>query len=64
MCSLQRSDSVPTLGKLLTSRPTKKAACEAAAGLKSNDVTDSDKCFDYTPNTAKLCKDEGVTLTK
>ncbi len=63
-CSLQPSDSQPPLGKLLATKPTKKEACEAAKSLKTEDATDTDKCFDYTPNTVNLCRPEGVDLPK
>lgn len=62
VCSIQSSDSQPTLGQLLTSKPTKKEACEAAKSLKTSDAADSSKCFDYTPNTRSFCQGQGVAL--
>lgn len=61
-CSLQPSGSLPTLGVLLVQKPNKKEACEAAASLKTDDVTDASKCAEYTPNTILLCKEAGVVL--
>lgn len=63
-CSLQPSDSQPPLGTLLATKPTKKEACESAKALKTDDASDSSKCFTYTNNTVALCKAEGVDLTQ
>ncbi len=63
-CSIQRSDSQPPLGKLLSTKPTKKEACQECRSLKTEDPGDSKKCFDYTPNTADVCHAEGVDLPK
>jgi hypothetical protein len=61
-CSLQPSDSRPLLGQLLSRKPTDKEACEDAKQLKSDDVADSKKCFDYTPNSVSFCRNRGVEL--
>ena len=61
-CSLQPSDSLPPLGKLLSTKPTKREACQDAKMLKTDDATDTDKCFSYTPNTVTLCHNEGIEL--
>ena len=60
--SLQPATSQPILGKELTRRDGKKAACEAAQGLKTDDPADSARCFTYTMNSIALCANEGVTL--
>jgi len=63
-CSLQPSDSQPLLGTLLSTKPTKKEACQDAKMLKTDDAADTSKCFTYTINTVALCKAEGVQLTE
>jgi hypothetical protein len=63
-CSLQPSDSQPPLGTLLSTKPTKKDACQDAKALKTDDAADTTKCFTYTNNTVALCKAEGVQLTQ
>jgi hypothetical protein len=63
-CSLQPSDSLPPLGVLLSTKPTKKEACQDAKALKTDDAGDSKKCYTYTDNTVALCKAEGVQLTQ
>lgn len=63
-CSLQRADTLPSLGTLLATRPTKVAACKAAAELKTDDPSDRQRCFDYTPNTVRLCQSEGTPLPR
>lgn len=62
-CSIQRSDSLPTLGVLLETRSTEKAACEAARDLKSDDFGETNKCQTYTPNTVTFCRNRNVTLS-
>jgi len=64
VCSLQPSDSVPLLGKPLSRNPTKKEACEAARSIKADGSGKPAPCVDYTPNTVKLCRSEGVDLGK
>lgn len=61
-CSLQPAGTSPPLGVLLTTKPTKKDACQAAGSLNTDDAGDSSKCFGYTVNTESLCKAEGVDL--
>jgi hypothetical protein len=61
-CSLQPSDSHPPMGKLLSTKPTKREACQDAKMFKTDDASDTDKCFTYTPNTVTLCHAEGIEL--
>jgi hypothetical protein len=60
-CFVQPSDSSP-IGALLKTHPTRKAACEDAKTRKTDDATDTSKCFTYTTGTKDECKKEGVEL--
>jgi hypothetical protein len=61
-CFIQPSDS-SSIGKLLKTHPTRKAACEDAKARKTDDAGDTDKCFTYTTGTKDECKKEGVDLS-
>ena len=61
MCIVQSSDS-SSLGELLKTHPTRKAACEDARDRRTDDSADKTKCFIYSPATKDVCKKEGVEL--
>jgi len=62
-CSIQRADSrPPPLGKLLTSKPNVREACIAGRSLRSKNANDTSRCFNYTPNTRRLCARHSVDL--
>jgi len=60
-CIVQKSDS-SSIGELLKTHPTRKAACEDARDRHTDDATDKTKCFTYTSGTKDECKKEGVNL--
>lgn len=62
VCSLQPSDAVPLLGRLLDKKPSKREACEAAKSRGVQAPSDGIRCVGYTPNTGKVCRSEGVKL--
>ncbi|MBE1282783.1 MAG: hypothetical protein GJ676_05680 [Rhodobacteraceae bacterium] len=61
-CHIQLSTSLPQIGVLLEAFDTQKAACDKALTLKTDDVTETDKCVEYTKGAKKDCKAEGVEL--
>src|SRR5262249_26922472 len=62
-CHVQHWTSRPRLGESLTGKfPTRKAACERAKGLKTDDPSNRSRCFDYTTGTVSACKGDGVVL--
>jgi hypothetical protein len=60
-CFVQPSKS-STVGVLLKTHPTRKAACEDAKVRHTDDAGDASKCFTYTTGTKDECKKEGVEL--
>ena len=62
-CHVQASTTRPPLGELLLSEhDTRKAACQSAAALYDDNMTDQSKCYVYTPGAITSCKAEGITL--
>lgn len=61
-CSLQLATSRPIDGVELGSADGPKATCELARSLKTDDITETSKCWTYTPNTIAFCAKRGVTL--
>lgn len=43
---------------------SRKAACQKANDLKTDDPTDSTRCFTYSTASVTDCKSEGVDLSK
>jgi hypothetical protein len=62
-CSLQSADGTAILGEELVKGQDKRAACEAAKSLWTQDQYDSTHCQGYTPNTVAMCQKQGITLT-
>ena len=60
-CFVQPSKS-SSVGVLLKTHPTRKAACEDAKARHTDDAADTSKCFTYTTGTKDECKKEGVEL--
>ena len=63
-CSLQLATSRPILGVVIATVVGEKPACESARDLKTDDITESSKCFTYTPNTIAFCAKRDVKLEK
>jgi hypothetical protein len=62
-CHVQTTDSEPKIGELLLSRhDTRKEACERAKDLYDSTLSDSTKCFVYTPGAKAGCLVDGVNL--
>lgn len=62
-CHVQPETSRPYLGDPLPGKyPTRKASCERAKALHTNDPADSAKCFGYTQGTIDGCRTDGVAL--
>ncbi len=61
-CSIQSSQSLKPLGKLLAQKPKSKDACIAARSLGSKDAANASRCFKYTPNTRRFCARRKVDL--
>ena len=61
-CSLQSADSA-VIGEQLVKGQNKRAACEAAKSLWTQDQYDSTHCQGFTPNTVAICEKQGITLT-
>jgi hypothetical protein len=61
-CSVQPADSMPQLGQFLANHPTRQAACQDAQSRKTDDASDTSKCFTYTPGTKEECKKDGIDL--
>jgi hypothetical protein len=61
-CSLQSTATLPSQGEELTRGAGKKAACETAKQLKTEDRGDDSHCLTYTPGTIALCSAQGVRL--
>lgn len=52
-CFIQPSDS-SSIGRLLKTHPTRKAACDDAKARRTDDIGDMNKCFGYTDGTPSL----------
>lgn len=62
LCSVQRADSQPLLGRYFSEHDTRKEACEFAKARYSRPARDVDECPGFSRSTADLCRIEGVSL--
>lgn len=62
VCHVQRSDSLPKLGDLMSSHNTRRAACEEAKRQYDSSMSNQSKCWSYGAGTKTGCKSEGVDL--
>lgn len=62
-CSVQRADSQPPLGRLLSQHPNRPTACkEAGARYAPNEPGNTEKCLEYTRGSRMECKADGIDL--
>ena len=61
-CSVQLSTSMPQLGAFLAAHPTRKETCQDAQSRKTDDASDSTKCFTYTRGSIEACAKDGIAL--
>jgi hypothetical protein len=62
VCHVQRSDSLPKLGELMSTHDTRKAACQQAKLQFDSSMSDQSKCWSYGGGTKTGCKNDGVDL--
>src|SRR5262245_22850831 len=62
VCHVQRSDSLPKLGELVSTHDTRKAACEEAKRQYDSSMSNQSKCWSYGAGTKTGCKNDGVDL--
>jgi len=61
-CSVQLATSMPQLGAFLATHPTRKETCQDAQSRKTDDASDSTKCFTYTQGSIDACAKDGIAL--
>lgn len=61
VCLVQLSTASP-IGQLVSTHPSKGAACEAANNEYDSSMSDPTKCWEYGPATKAGCKAEGISL--
>lgn len=62
ICSVQRGDSQPLLGRYFSEHDTRKEACEFAKARYSKPARDVDECPGFSRSTVDLCRIDGVNL--
>jgi len=63
-CHVQRSDSQPQRGKLVSSQDTREKACQEAKKQFDSSMSSPDKCWGFDSATIDACKSENVDLKK
>jgi len=62
VCHVQRSDSQPQRGKLVSSQDTRENACKEAKKAFDPSMSKPDKCWGFDAATIDGCKAEKVDL--
>ena len=54
--------SAPQYPDVFVTKPTFEEACKEAKALKTDDASETKKCYTYDTDTVKMCKAKGVVL--